>query len=235
MTIHEPLSHVVPVVFQAAVLAAGLLLAGGVLVKRQIAAGGVLPDEGITLRNVYEALVEFLADLAESVMGEHARDYLGLVCSLFFFILISNILGLVPLLGGATSFVETAVAWAVISFTTYNYVGIKTHGWKYIYQFMGPALMQIEIGGKEFHLRPMAPLFLPLELVLHGARVVTLTVRLVANMFADHTVVALWITLVPIAVPAIFMGLGLLVAFLQAFVFSLLTIIYIGSALEEAH
>ena len=235
MTIYGPLESVVPVVFQSAALAAGLLLTGGMLVRQKIAAGGVMPDEGITLRNIFEALVEFLDGLAVSVMGEHARDYMGLICSLFFFILISNLMGLVPFLGGSTSFVETAFTWAVISFSVYNYVGIRTHGWKYIYQFMGPAIWHAHIGGKEYHVRLMAPLFLPLELLLHVARIATLTVRLVANMFADHTVVALWIGLVPPLVPAIFMGLGALVAFLQAFVFSLLTMIYIGSALEEAH
>ena len=144
-------------------------------------------------------------------------------------------MGLVPLVGGATSYVETALAWALISFVVYNYVGIKTHGWKYIYQFMGPALFDLKIGDKKFHVRALTPLFLPLELLLHVARIVTLTVRLLANMFADHTVVGVWISMVPLAVPAIFMGLGTLVAFLQAFVFALLTMIYIGSALEEAH
>ena len=235
MSIYGFLDGAVPVVFQAALLAAGLLLAGGALVRQRITAGGVLPDEGITLRNVFEALVEFLDDLAQSVMGEHARDYMGLVCSIFFFILISNLMGLVPMVGGSTSYVEVAFTWAVIAFVTYNFVGIRTHGWKYIYQFMGPAVWHADIGGKVYHVRLMTPLFLPLELLLHVARIATLTVRLVANMFADHTVVALWVGLVPVAVPAIFMGLGTLVAFLQAFVFSLLTMIYIGSALEEAH
>ena len=63
----------------------------------------------------------------------------------------------------------------------------------------------------------------------------TLTIRLLANMFADHTVIMVWIGMVPVLVPAIFMGLGLMVSFLQAFVFSLLTMIYIGSAMEEPH
>ena len=158
-----------------------------------------------------------------------------MICAIFFFILISNLMGLVPGLGGSTSFVETAAAWAIISFAVYNYVGVRAHGWKYIYHFMGPSLWEPEIAGKIWHVRVLMPLFLPLELVLHGARVVTLTVRLVANMYADHTVVGVWISLVPIAIPAVFMALGTLVAFLQAFVFSLLTMVYIGSALEEAH
>ena len=79
------------------------------------------------------------------------------------------------------------------------------------------------------------PLFLLLEIPLDLARILTLAVRLLANMFADHTVVAVWLSLIPIGVPAVFMGLGLVVAFLQAFVFALLTMIYIGLALEEPH
>ena len=71
--------------------------------------------------------------------------------------------------------------------------------------------------------------------MLHFARIATLTIRLTANLFADHTVVAVWIGLVPVVIPAIFMGLGMLVSFLQAFVFALLTMIYIGQALEEPH
>ena len=100
---------------------------------------------------------------------------------------------------------------------------------------MGPALMNLKIGGTEYHVRILSPVFFPLEIVLHLARIITLTVRLIANMFADHAVVGVWIGLVPIVVPAVFMGLGLFVAFLQAFVFALLTMIYIGQAQEEPH
>jgi F-type H+-transporting ATPase subunit a len=100
---------------------------------------------------------------------------------------------------------------------------------------MGPSLQEREIGGKHYHIRWMAPIFLPLELVLHGARALTLTIRLFANMFADHTIILIWLGMVPIVIPAIFMGLGLVVSVLQAFVFSLLTMIYIGQALEEPH
>lgn len=235
MSIYGVFEHVVPVMFQAAILGTALLLAGAMVARKRMLAGGALPDEGITLRNLFEALTEYLLGMAEAIIGERARDYLGLICAMFFFILISNLMSLIPGIGGATSFVETACAWAVISFCIYNYVGIRAHGWKYIYQFMGPSLWEPTIGGKVWHVRVLAPLFVPLELLLHVARIVTLTVRLVANMYADHTVVAVWVTLVPIVVPAIFMALGALVAFLQAFVFSLLTMIYIGSALEEAH
>ncbi len=143
-------------------------------------------------------------------------------------------MGLVPGFGGATSDVNTTTAWAIISFCAYNYVGIRKHGWGYVKQFMGPALFDLKLGGRIFHVRPLVPLFLPLEIVLHLVRILTLSVRLLANMFADHTVVAVFITMVPIAIPAVFMALGLLVAILQGFVFSLLTMIYISLALEDA-
>jgi F-type H+-transporting ATPase subunit a len=223
-------------VLQAAVLAVVLLLLAGLSVRRRVAAGGaVVPDAGVSIRNVFEVVVEALASQAKATMGESWRAYFPIVASIFFFILTSNLMGMVPGVGGATTDVNTALAWALISFAVYNYVGIKTHGWKYIYQFMGPALMEQEIGGKTYHVRLLTPVFLPLEIVLHLARVLTLTIRLVANMFSDHKVIAVWITMVPIAIPAIFMGLGLIVSVLQAFVFALLTMIYIGMALEEPH
>ncbi|MFT5697069.1 MAG: F-type H+-transporting ATPase subunit a [Myxococcota bacterium] len=238
ISIYAPLQQAgVLVVFQAAVLAAVLLGLAALSVKRRLATedGGILPDEGITLRNLIEVIITQLAELGSDIMGEDWRKHFPLIGTIFFFILVSNMMGLIPGVGGATSDANTTFAWGIISFVYYNYVGIRTHGWKYIYQFMGPALMDIEIGGTKYHVRPLTPFFLPLEIVLHFARVVTLGVRLLANMYADHTVVSVWISLVPIAIPAVFMGLGLMVSFLQAVVFALLTMIYIGSASEEPH
>jgi len=238
MTVYSFMEAQVHPVFQATALVVILLLAAGLVVRSRLASadGGALPDEGVSLRNIFEVLVEALADQGRSIIGENYRSYFPLVGAIFFFILIGNVSGLIPgLAEPTTGNVNTAAAWAVISFVTYNVVGIRQHGWKYIYQFMGPALMNLNIGGKEYHVRVLTPIFLPLELVLHLARIITLTVRLIANMFADHAVVAVWIGLVPIVIPAIFMGLGLFVAFLQAFVFALLTMIYIGQALEEPH
>ncbi len=238
MNLYSILAGQIPPVFQATALAASLLLLGGLIVRSRLARadGGALPDEGVSLRNIFEVLVEALADQGRSIIGEKYRTYFPLVGAIFFFILIGNISGLVPGLGEPTTGnVNTAAAWALISFATYNYVGIHEHGWKYIYQFMGPALMNLKIGGTEYHVRVLTPIFLPLEIILHLARIITLTVRLIANMFADHAVVGVWIGIVPIVIPAVFMGLGLFVAFLQAFVFALLTMIYIGQAQEEPH
>jgi len=237
-SVYQPLESLgVSMVFQAAALAAILLGLAAMSLRSKLASedGGVLPDEGVTLRNLMEVVVIQLAQLSRDIMGEDWRKHFPLVGTIFFFVLVSNMMGLIPWLGGSTSDVNTTAAWAIISFSYYNYVGIRTHGWKYIYQFMGPSLWEAEIGGKHYHVRLLSPIFLPLEIVLHFARIVTLAVRLLANMYADHTVVAVWIGLVPIAIPAIFMGLGLMVSFLQAVVFALLTMIYIGSALAEPH
>ncbi len=227
----------VPWFLSSSIFVGALLIISGLRVRRRLAAagGGVLPDEGMSLRNVYEILVEFLVGLAQQNMGPNWRRYFPFVATLFFFILFSNVLGMLPGIDGATSNANTTWAWAAISFVIHQYVGIREHGWAYVNHFLGPSLFDLKLGGRTVHVRALAPLYAPIELISHLSRVFTLAVRLLANMFADHTVVAVWLLLVPVAVPAVFMGLGLLVSFLQAFVFSLLSMIYIGLALEEAH
>jgi F-type H+-transporting ATPase subunit a len=222
----------------AGLVAGGILLFAGVLVRRKLAgpSGGVVPDEGITVRNLFEVLVEWLANLSRERMGPDWRKYFPIVGTLFFFILVSNLMGLIPGLGGATSSANTTWACAVIAWLVYTWVGIAKHGFgRYLIKFMGPSFFEREMFGKHIHFRLLIPIFFPLEILLDLARMLTLAVRLLANMFADHTVIAVWLSLVPIGIPAIFMGLGLVVSFLQAFVFSLLTMIYIGLALEEPH
>lgn len=211
------------VVVDSLIVVALLLLTAWV-VRRQIAAagGGVVPDEGVSVRNVFELVVEGLASLARDNIGPEWKRYFPLVGTIFFFIMFANLVSLLPAIEGATSNVNTPAAWATLSLVVSEYAGIRKHGARYIKHFMGPIPL-------------LAPLFLVLEFPLHLARGLTLAVRLLANMFADHTIVAVWLTLVPVAVPAIFMGLGVIVSILQAFVFALLTMVYIGLNLEEAH
>jgi F-type H+-transporting ATPase subunit a len=232
----EEATHVSWVIWSS-LFAAALLLVSGVLVRGRLAAaqGGIVPDAGFSLRNVLELLVEMLRGLAEQNMGPHWRKYFPIIGTIFFFILISNLMGLVPGLAGSTSSADTTWAWAVLSFVVHQYVGIKEHGFGYINHFLGPSLFDVTIGGRKIHVRLLAPLYVIIESISHVSRVLTLAVRLLANMFADHTVVGVWLLLVPAVVPAIFMGLGVLVAFLQAYVFALLSMIYIGLALEDAH
>jgi F-type H+-transporting ATPase subunit a len=238
MIFHD-LEHIVGLswVIQAALVAGLLLILGGLMVRRRIATsdGGVMPDEGVTVRNGLEVLVEWLAGMARERMGPNWRTYFPLIGTMFFFILISNLMGLVPGLAGSTSDASTTWAWAIIAWIFYTVIGVMEHKAHYLLKFLGPSFGEMEIAGRHIHIRALAPVFFVLEVPLDLARILTLAVRLLANMFADHTVVAVWLTLVPIVVPAVFMGLGLIVAFLQAFVFALLTMIYIGLALEEPH
>ena len=238
MIFHE-LEHWIQVswVAQSALLAGFLLIVAGLMVKQRVAHphGGIVPDEGMSLRNLLEVLVEWLAGMARDRMGPDWRTYFPLVATMFFFILLSNLMGLIPGLDGATSDANTTWGWAILSWVFYTVIGVHKHKGKYLIKFMGPSMFEKEIGGRVVHFRLLAPLFLILELPLDVARIFTLAVRLLANMFADHTVIGVMLSLVPIGVPAIFMGLGLIISFLQAFIFALLTMIYIGLALEEPH
>jgi F-type H+-transporting ATPase subunit a len=225
------------IVVVAALFVAVLLLGMGFVVRGRLAQadGGLLPDEGLSVRNVAELLVEMLSGLAAQNMGPHWRRYFPIIGSIFFFVLTANLVGLIPGIEGATRDANVTWAWAAISFIAHQYVGIKEHGFSYVNHFLGPSLFDLHIGGKHIHVRALFPLYAPIELLSHLSRLFTLAVRLLANMFADHLVVTVWISLVAIGVPAIFMGLGVLIAFLQAYVFAMLSMIYIGLALEEAH
>ncbi len=232
----EQLGHV-PWVIQATLVAGGLLVLAGLSVRRRLAdpSGGVLPDEGVTIRNLVEVIVEWLAGMASDRMGADWRRYFPLIGTIFLFILLSNLIGLVPGLAGATSEASTTWSWAILAWVVYTAIGISRHkGW-YIVKFMGPSFFEREVFGRKIHFRLLAPVFLVLEIPLDIARIATLSIRLLANMYADHTVIAVWLSLVPIGVPAIFIGLGLVVSVLQAFIFALLTMIYIGLALDEPH
>lgn len=232
MNVFHELAHLLHTewIYLSALTSAGLLILAGLSVRRAVGGenGGVMPEEGLSIRNVIEVIIEGLGDLGESTIGPEWRKYFPVVGTIFFFVLVSNFMSLIPGFLGSTGDSNVTFAWAILSFVVYNYVGIKQHGFKYIQQFQGPAL-------GEKHIRLMTPIFLPLELLLHAARILTLGIRLLANMFADHKVIVIFLGMVPFAIPAIFMGLGMVVSLLQAFVFALLTMIYIGQALEEPH
>jgi F-type H+-transporting ATPase subunit a len=232
----ENATHV-PWVIWSALFVAVVVLATGFLVRARLAGpdGGIVPDGGFSLRNVIEMIGEMLAGLAEQNMGHKWRTYFPFVATIFLYILFANLIGLVPGFQGATRNANVTWAWAIISFAVHQYVGIREHGFGYVNHFLGPSLYDLKLGGKTYHLRLLAPLYAPIELISHLVRIFTLAVRLLANMSADHIVVGVWIALVPAVMPAVFMGLGVLVAFLQAYVFAMLSMIYIGLALEEAH
>jgi F-type H+-transporting ATPase subunit a len=218
----------IPVEIQSMVLAciAVLLVAIGVRAGLSAAAdGGVIPDARLSLRNVLELLLEGIVSLARNTIGEHWARYMPLLGTLGLFILVSNLMGLIPGLGGPTSFLETNLAWALVSFVVSEAVGIIEQGpVNYIKHFAaGPWWISWFI--------------MLIEIFSHLVRVVSLTIRLTANMFADHTLlgIALTLPLVSWFIPWAVLGLGVFVAVVQAFLFTYLTMIYIGLAVEHAH
>jgi len=227
---HTPIAHALekiegidaaPVMHAA--LVSLLLIGAAILINRSLKSGRVMPEgRTFSIPNLLELGVKLLLDFMEQLMGENARRFLPLIGTTAFFILFSNLLGTIPGFEPPTSNLNTNIACALVIFLSTHYVGIKTHGASYIKHFMGPVLW-------------LAPLMIIVELIGHFARIVSLSFRLFGNMFGDHLLLAIFVSLVPLFIPVIFMGLGIFVALIQAFVFTLLSIIYITGALEEAH
>lgn len=209
-----------------AALASALLVGIAFLVNRSYTnrgRNGLAPAEKtFSVSNLMELAVTGLLQFMESLMGSEARRFVPLIGGTAFFILFNNLMGLVPGLDGATANFNTTLACALVIFVATHVVGVRTHGAAYIKQFLGPVWW-------------LAWLMFPIELIGHFARILSLSVRLYGNMMGDHRVLAIFLALVALGVPVIFMGMGIFIALVQTFVFTLLSILYITFALEEAH
>jgi len=174
-------------------------------------------------QQLIEVTIQGLTGMLEDNIGPEGKKYLPLIGTLAFFIFISNLLGMIPTFSSATGNFNTTVACALIVFIYYNYQGVKEHGMGYVKHFMGPIWW-------------LAPLMLPIEIISHLARPFSLSVRLFGNISGEHIVTAVFYTqLIPWLVPVPIMFIGLLAAFLQTFVFIMLTQIYIAGAIAHDH
>ena len=185
---------------------------------------GLVPPPRFGLRNLFEMLSDTIFGLMVSVMGEkEARRYLPLVGSLFLFILFSNLLSLIPGFLPPTDTLKTNLALSLMVFLLTHVFGVRAHGVAYFKHFLGPLWW-------------LAPLMLPIEVISHIARPVSLAMRLLGNIAADHAVVLSFFAVIPFLVPVPFLVMGVFVSVVQAVVFSLLTTVYIGSAVaHEEH
>jgi F-type H+-transporting ATPase subunit a len=182
---------------------------------------GIVPPRTMNLRNFFEYLAESLYGFVEGAMGEkNAARFYPMIGALFIFIMFSNLFALIPGFSAPTDTLKTNAGIALFVFLATHYFGVKEHGLAYFKHFLGPSPALI-------------PLMLPIELVSHIARPISLMVRLMGNMMADHKVVMSFFALVPILVPLPFMLLGLLVCLIQAVVFCTLAMVYIGMAIEH--
>lgn len=181
----------------------------------------LIPDDKPSLANVFEVLIDAIQKTMEGAMGPGAGRHLPLVAALFIYILVCNLLGVIPGFVPPTDNINTNLACAIVVFVYYNVAGIKSQGFKrYLKHMAGPIIW-------------LAPLMFAIELVSQLVRPVSLSVRLFGNITGDHVVLGIFSSLVPILVPVIFMALAIFVAFIQAFVFTLLSVVYISLATES--
>jgi len=182
----------------------------------------LVPHSKLSFLNFADIVSESLYKLTQMVLGHDAKTYYPVIGSLFLFIFVNNLLGLFPGFAPATENVNTTLACGIFIFIYYNYRGFKASGLAYLKHFFGPVWY-------------MAWLLLPIELISHFVRPFTLALRLKGNMSGDHTVLAVFTDMAPYIVPIPVYFLGLLVCFLQAFIFAMLSMVYISMAKEGDH
>jgi F-type H+-transporting ATPase subunit a len=173
-------------------------------------------------QNFMEVVLEQLERLIGETMGPKGRAYFPMIATLALFILVSNLIALIPGFMPPTANLNTNGALALSVFVMTHAIGLKEHGLSYIKHFTGPIWW-------------LVPLILPIEIIGHLARPLSLTLRLFGNMYGHEIVLMIFLFLAPALVPIPMMLMGILVAFIQAFVFTLLSMIYFAGALEEAH
>jgi F-type H+-transporting ATPase subunit a len=173
-------------------------------------------------QHLAEMTHEFVSEQSESIIGHGSERFVSYLTALLLFILLSNLLGLIPGFESPTADVVVPLGFAIVTFIYYHYHGIRANGVSYYKQFVGPVWW-------------LSWLLLPIEIISHFARVLSLSVRLYANMFAGDLVTLAFFSLVPIGIPLIFLGLHLGVAVVQAYVFFLLAAIYLSLAVAHDH
>lgn len=183
-------------------------------------------------------------DLLDEIVGHHGRQYLAIIGTVGLYVLFCNMISLIPGIMSPTAHHTVPLGCAIAVFLYYNYAGVRAHGAAgYGKHFLGPVL-------------PLAPLMLPIELISHTARLLSLTVRLWVNMVVSELLYLTFLGLsllmlfgawewnkvaggvavvAPLVIPVIFVALHIFVAFLQAFVFTLLPVVYLGGAVAEEH
>ena len=178
------------------------------------------------LQILLEDALTFVHEMLDSNIGPKGRRYLPVVGGLFLFILIGNLMGLVPGLMAPTSNINVTLGCALTVFVYYQFHGFKEQGViGYIRHFVAPPGAPIWI----------APIYFPIEIISHFSRVLSLSVRLFGNIFGEELVILIIASLVPFIVPLPMMALGIVTSSLQAFIFAMLTTIYLAGAVVVDH
>jgi len=173
-------------------------------------------------QNVMEVIIGGFDSLLADTMGHEGRKFFPLIATLGLYILTSNLLGMIPGFESPTANLNTTVSMAVVVFVMTHIVGVKVHGVKYFKHFLGPVWW-------------LTPIMIPIEIISHLARPLSLSVRLFGNIMGEDKVLAVVLLLVPLLVPLPVFVLMIFTSCIQTFVFMLLAMMYIAGALEEAH
>lgn len=199
------------------VLVLGLLLLAFILLRARLSVespGG--------LQHLFEGFSGFISTQSHDVIGHDSEGFTPFLATLGLFILFSNLFGVVPGLESPTASPVVPLGCAICTFVYYQFHGFRRHGIAYLKQFLGPVWW-------------LAPIMLVVEIIGHFARIMSLTIRLYANMFAGDMLTLVFFSLIPIGVPVLFLALHFGVAFLQAYVFVLLTTVYLAGAVATEH
>ena len=224
------------------------IVAFGIVVLFAVAARAALakaqnpavPAGEINARNIAELLVQLIVSQNDAIIGKAGRKYVPFYGTFFIFILFSNLQGLLPGFGAPTANLNTTIGLALCSFVGYNFIALREQGLVYLKEFIGPmtSLPGKNLGTKLAFLPLMlisAGFFLILEGFSHAFRPVSLSLRLFGNMMGDHQVIGAFIDLTKLVIPVAFYVLGTLVSLIQAFVFTLLSMIYVALAISHGH
>ena len=173
-------------------------------------------------QNFFEVVLVGLAEFMDSTIGPGGRRFMPLIGTLALFVLMANLMGLFPGMASPTANVNTNAALAITVFAVYQFVGFRKHGFGYIKQFLGPVWW-------------LTPMMLPIEIISHIARPITLTLRLFGNIKGDELVILVLGFLVPLFLPILMMGFTVFFCILQTLVFILLSMVYLAGALSDEH
>ncbi len=184
----------------------------------------LVPVPKVTFHTFLDMILGSLYRFIREILGndEDARQFFPLAAGIFLYILFCDLIGLVPGFLPPTSHLQTNLAIAVTVFVATHTFGFQRQGWKYLRQFTGDNWL-------------LAPLMIVLEVVSHIVRPLSLTIRLLGNMFADHKILAIFTFLFPLFIPIPFLFLGILVSLIQALVFMTLSVIYFSMAISHEH
>jgi F-type H+-transporting ATPase subunit a len=203
--------------FAMETLVFGFLLIVFLLVRSRLSV-----DNPGGLQHSFEAFEGFILDQSDEIIGHGSGGYTAFLVTLGLFILFCNLLGVIPGFESPTAVPIVPLGCAIAAFFYYQAQGFKHAGIRYLKHFAGP-------------MPALAPLMLPIELISHLARVLSLTIRLFANMFAGDMVTLVFVSLLPLGFPIPFLGLHIFVSILQAYIFVLLTTVYLQGAVAEEH